>query len=148
MNDVFLEKAYHPTAKEELVARGKMICEGNDMAIVKAFYKQWHWATEEDAAKVTTKAVVVHGAEDRLIIPDAGEHLNDMLPNSEFKSIPNASHQVIVLSTDTEVDEKYYDSLQPHIARSYHLDYSEKKKVTEATEGYFWETELAEAGRA
>lgn len=95
MNDVFLEKAYHPAAKEELVARGKMICEGNDMAIVKAFYKQWHWATKEDAAKVTTKAVVVHGAEDRLIIPDAGEHLNDMLPNSEFKSIPNASHQVM-----------------------------------------------------
>jgi len=95
MNDVFLEKAYHPTTKEALVAQGRMICEGNDMAIVKAFYKQWHWATKEDAAQVATKAVVVHGAEDKLIIPDAGEHLNDMLPNSVFKSIPNASHQVM-----------------------------------------------------
>lgn len=61
---------------------------------------------------------------------------------------PNASHQVIILSTDTEVDEEYYKSLQPQIARSYHLDYSEKKKLTEATEGYFWEPELAASGVA
>jgi len=61
---------------------------------------------------------------------------------------PNASHQVIILSTDTEVDEEYYKSLQPQIARSYHLDYSEKKKLTEATEGYFWEPEPAASGVA
>jgi len=58
---------------------------------------------------------------------------------------PNASHQVIILSTDTEVDEQYFESLQPNIARAYHLDYDEKKKVTQATEGYFWESELATA---
>lgn len=95
MNDIFLEKAYHPTTEEALVSQGRMVCEGNDMAIVKAFYKQWHWATKEDAAKVATKAVVVHGAEDKLIVPDAGAHLHDMLPNSEFKSIPDASHQIM-----------------------------------------------------
>lgn len=95
MNDAFLDKAYHPTTDEALVAQGRMVCEGNDMAIVKAFYQQWSWATKDDASKVVTKAIVVHGAEDKLIIPDAGEHLNDMLPKSEFKSIPNASHQVM-----------------------------------------------------
>ena len=58
---------------------------------------------------------------------------------------PNASHQVIVLSTDTEVDEQYFEGLQPSIARAYHLDYDEKKKVTQATEGYFWESALATA---
>ena len=35
---------------------------------------------------------------------------------------PNASHQVIIFSTDTEVDRQYYQALQPHIARAYHLE--------------------------
>jgi DNA sulfur modification protein DndD len=53
---------------------------------------------------------------------------------------PNASHQVIILSTDTEVDQTSYDELQPHIARAYHLDYDEQEKVTTARQGYFWQT--------
>ncbi len=51
---------------------------------------------------------------------------------------PNASHQVIILSTDTEVDRRYYDALQPSIARAYHLNYDEGDRVTVAEEGYFW----------
>lgn len=51
---------------------------------------------------------------------------------------PHASHQVIVLSTDTEIDRRYFDQLQPRIARAYHLDYDDQKKVTVAEEGYFW----------
>ena len=54
---------------------------------------------------------------------------------------PNASHQVIILSTDTEVDQDYYETLSPHLSHAYHLDYNEKKQFTEATEGYFWEAE-------
>ena len=50
----------------------------------------------------------------------------------------NASHQVIILSTDTEVDQDFYAKLQPHIARAYHLNYDESEKVTLAKEGYFW----------
>ena len=53
--------------------------------------------------------------------------------------IPHASHQVLILSTDTEVDRHYYQSLQPHIARAYHLDYDEKTRATHGEEGYFWE---------
>jgi len=52
---------------------------------------------------------------------------------------PNASHQVIVLSTDTEVDAHYYASLEPSIARAYHLNYHDDGKFTLAEEGYFWE---------
>jgi len=52
---------------------------------------------------------------------------------------PNASHQVIILSTDTEVDHHYYEALKPHIARAYHLNYSEKAKATTGEQGYFWE---------
>ncbi|MCY2991739.1 MAG: DNA sulfur modification protein DndD [Planctomycetota bacterium] len=52
---------------------------------------------------------------------------------------PHASHQVIVLSTDTEIERRYFHDLQPHIARAYHLNYDDEKKVTVADEGYFWE---------
>jgi DNA sulfur modification protein DndD len=52
---------------------------------------------------------------------------------------PNASHQVIILSTDTEVDRRYYEALAPHLARAYHLHYDEERKATMAEEGYFWE---------
>lgn len=51
---------------------------------------------------------------------------------------PNASHQVIILSTDTEVDRGYYQMLEPYIARAYHLSYDEAKKRTTKEEGYFW----------
>ncbi|MCL4202930.1 MAG: DNA sulfur modification protein DndD [Pirellulaceae bacterium] len=51
---------------------------------------------------------------------------------------PHASHQVIVLSTDTEIDRDYFESLQPHIARAYHLTYDDRRKLTVAEEGYFW----------
>ena len=51
---------------------------------------------------------------------------------------PNASHQVVILSTDTEVDRDYYEALQPHIARAYHLSYDEEERATVAEEGYFW----------
>jgi DNA sulfur modification protein DndD len=51
---------------------------------------------------------------------------------------PNASHQVMILSTDTEVDRRYYEALEPHLARAYHLNYDETLKATVAEEGYFW----------
>jgi DNA sulfur modification protein DndD len=51
---------------------------------------------------------------------------------------PNASHQVIIFSTDTEVDRQYYQALQPSIARAYHLNYDDEAKRTVGEEGYFW----------
>lgn len=52
---------------------------------------------------------------------------------------PHASHQVIVLSTDTEIERRYFHDLQSHIARAYHLNYDDQRKQTIAEEGYFWE---------
>ena len=50
---------------------------------------------------------------------------------------PHASHQVVILSTDTaEVDRQYYQMLQPAIARAYHLHYDEETRST--TGEYFW----------
>jgi DNA sulfur modification protein DndD len=51
---------------------------------------------------------------------------------------PQASHQVVILSTDTEVDGQYYGLLQPFLARAYHLDYDEESRATVGREGYFW----------
>jgi DNA sulfur modification protein DndD len=52
---------------------------------------------------------------------------------------PSASHQVLILSTDTEVDREYYQALEPHIARAYHLRYDERTRATQGEEGYFWQ---------
>jgi len=51
---------------------------------------------------------------------------------------PLASHQVIMLSTDTEVDQVYFDALKPAIARAYHLDYDQAQFSTSIKQGYFW----------
>lgn len=52
------------------------------------------------------------------------------------KFFPNASHQTIILSTDTEIDSSYYQKIKSKIARNYYLDYSDGKTTVE--EGYFW----------
>jgi DNA sulfur modification protein DndD len=63
------------------------------------------------------------------------EHRNHLVE----RYFPHASHQVIVLSTDTEIDRQYFHDLQPYIARAYHLNYDETDKMTRAEEGYFWD---------
>ncbi|MCX7101855.1 MAG: DNA sulfur modification protein DndD [Methylobacter sp.] len=51
---------------------------------------------------------------------------------------PSASHQVIILSTDTEISESYLASLQEHISHSIMLDYSGKEGSSNIGDGYFW----------
>jgi putative sulfurtransferase DndC len=50
---------------------------------------------------------------------------------------PHAGHQVIVLSTDTEIDRKYFDLMQDHVSHSYTLEYSSQVNGTVVKEGYF-----------
>lgn len=52
--------------------------------------------------------------------------------------LPHASHQVIVLSTDTEVDAHYFEFLKPYTCRAYHLNYDDQERRTTVEEGYFW----------
>jgi len=52
---------------------------------------------------------------------------------------PCASHQVILLSTDEEIDEDLYDSLRPRIGRSYVLEHDDALDGSRIREGYFWE---------
>ncbi len=54
---------------------------------------------------------------------------------------PVASHQVILLSTDEEVDEGSLARLKPHIGRSYSLEFDEQHRTTTIKTGYFWNHE-------
>jgi DNA sulfur modification protein DndD len=58
---------------------------------------------------------------------------------------PNASHQVIVLSTDTEVDREYFTQLRPSISHTVALD-NHGGEWTEARTGYFWTEETNNDG--
>ncbi|HRI66097.1 MAG TPA: DNA sulfur modification protein DndD [Polyangium sp.] len=51
---------------------------------------------------------------------------------------PNASHQVILLSTDEEIDEALHRQLEPYISRTYRLDYDDRAGTTKIAPGYFW----------
>lgn len=51
---------------------------------------------------------------------------------------PYASHQVLLLSTDEEIDEGYFAKLKPHVGRSYRLDFDDQAGATEIKPGYFW----------
>lgn len=53
---------------------------------------------------------------------------------------PTASHQVLILSTDTEIDENFYSELSPEISHAFSVDYDSKKGCSEFNEGYFWRT--------
>lgn len=53
---------------------------------------------------------------------------------------PSVSHQVILLSTDTEVDAPLLAALDSSISHAYHLEYDSLHGRTIARGGYFWET--------
>jgi DNA sulfur modification protein DndD len=51
---------------------------------------------------------------------------------------PHASHQVLMLSTDTEVDESYFEIISPNISHAYLLEFSPEERFTSVRAGYFW----------
>jgi DNA sulfur modification protein DndD len=54
---------------------------------------------------------------------------------------PSASHQVILLSTDTEIGKQEYEQLQHQdaIAHQYQLQYDEETGETRVKDGYFFD---------
>ncbi len=51
---------------------------------------------------------------------------------------PHASHQTIILSTDSEINNEHYQHLIPHIAKSYVIQYDSKDGKTILHENYFF----------
>jgi DNA sulfur modification protein DndD len=54
------------------------------------------------------------------------------------KYLPRAGHQVIVLSTDTEVDVQWAQRLAPYVARQYRLDFEADSDSVFIRPGYFF----------
>ena len=63
-----------------------------------------------------------------------GKHRNNLVDNYFHQ----ASHQVILLSTDEEINEKYHRNLKPAIGREYHITYDEGKQSSVIKPGYFF----------
>lgn len=51
---------------------------------------------------------------------------------------PNAANQVIILSTDTEVDNNYFKNLEPNLTGAARLEFNHNNEITTVKEGYFW----------
>ena len=55
------------------------------------------------------------------------------------KFFPNISKQVIILSTDEEINEEYYGILKPYIAKEFLLVNDEAQNRTSVEQRYFFE---------
>lgn len=60
------------------------------------------------------------------------EHLLD-------RYFPYASHQVILLSTDTEIDEAAWVRIHKHIGHAYRLEFDPVTNATNVQHGYLWD---------
>jgi DNA sulfur modification protein DndD len=61
-------------------------------------------------------------------------HRNKLVENF----FPEAAHQVLVFSTDTEIDDEYYQELSDDTTQAYHLEYNQEEGYSSVTPGYFW----------
>lgn len=62
-----------------------------------------------------------------------GQHRHKLVKNY----FPKASHQVILLSTDQEIDDELYAKLERGISHEYLIEYSEERQTSEIWPGYF-----------
>jgi DNA sulfur modification protein DndD len=62
-----------------------------------------------------------------------GHHRNKLVKNY----FPKASNQVILLSTDQEIDEDLYGKIKKVTAQEYVIEYSHEQQTSEIYEGYF-----------
>lgn len=53
---------------------------------------------------------------------------------------PEAGEQVILLSTDTEVDEDFFNALSTEVSHAFEIEFDEKTRCSTLKEGYFWKT--------
>lgn len=69
-------------------------------------------------------------------------HHRDKLVENYF---PTASHQVVILSTDTEFDKNYTNLIKDDIARTYEICFDGTTKSSKLKAGYFWKEPVKEA---
>ncbi|WP_182133244.1 DNA sulfur modification protein DndD [Nitrosopumilus sp. b1] len=54
------------------------------------------------------------------------------------KFFPLASHQVLIFSTDKEIELEHYTKLQPYMTRAFAMEYLPDNGLTKQHLGYFW----------
>jgi DNA sulfur modification protein DndD len=64
-----------------------------------------------------------------------GSHREHLLT----RYFPHVSHQVILLSTDTEIDAAAYRRIAPRVGRTYRLEFDPSRSATSVRPGYLWE---------
>ena len=52
-----------------------------------------------------------------------------------------ASHQVIILSTDTEIDERYFQGMKKYISHTYNIDFNIQRGYSDINTGYLFPQE-------
>lgn len=63
-----------------------------------------------------------------------GSHRGHLLE----RYFPQASHQVLLLSTDTEIDKAAFGQIAEHVGRTYRLEFDATANSTSVLPGYFW----------
>ena len=61
------------------------------------------------------------------------EHRDKLVDNF----YPSASHQTIILSTNSEITTSYYRKLEPYISKSMTIQYDPERGKTEINDRYF-----------
>jgi DNA sulfur modification protein DndD len=59
--------------------------------------------------------------------------------NIVINYFPNAGEQVVILSTDTEIDKDYYRALKARLSGAGSFEFDQRQELTTFREGYFWE---------
>lgn len=72
---------------------------------------------------------------------------SDHRANLLDRYFPHASHQVVMLSTDTEVDASLFEALRPSVSRAYRLEYDTRSGSTVLESGYFWPSRVSESAQ-
>jgi DNA sulfur modification protein DndD len=63
------------------------------------------------------------------------EHRNNLIDNF----FPYASHQIVIFSTNAEINERLYHKLKPFIANSFVIQFDSEIGTTIKQKGYFFE---------
>ena len=54
------------------------------------------------------------------------------------KFLPFASHQILIFSTDKEIEYEHYEKIESCLSRSYAMEYRDENGATQIHDGYFW----------
>ena len=154
--EVAFEKAFSRLArKEDMLLRAKIDPSTFDVELIgkneKAIQKKKLSAGEKQIYAIAMLEALAQTSGRRLpVIIDTplgrldSKHRAKLVDNY----FPRASHQVIILSTDTEVDKKFYTDLSPSISHAYSINYNEEEGASAFSQEYFWKDSQKELSHA